>query len=122
MLTASAEELDAIVSDYFAMLALEREGRAFVKRERARALMARIGRSHGSVERKHMNISAVLGELGRPTIKGYKSGDHYQGADHRRRRPFSERQLQPSRSQRVRANRAGLMESAALMLEAPVAC
>jgi hypothetical protein len=34
--------------------------------------MDKIGRTHRSVEFKHMNISAVLRELGLPTIRGYK--------------------------------------------------
>jgi hypothetical protein len=76
----SADELDAIVSDHFAMLALEREGRGFVKSHRAAALMAQIGRTHRSVEFKHMNISAVLRELGMPTIRGYKPKLNFQNA------------------------------------------
>lgn len=73
-------ELDAIVADYFAMLALEREGRAYVKSHRAAALMEQIGRTHRSVEFKHMNISAVLSELGAPTIRGYKPKFNFQNA------------------------------------------
>ena len=42
----SGDELDAIVADYFAMLAAERAGRAYVKAEHGRALMAEIGRTH----------------------------------------------------------------------------
>ncbi|MGH6887812.1 MAG: DUF3883 domain-containing protein [Rhizomicrobium sp.] len=74
------EELDAIVADYFAMLELELAGYPFVKAHRAAALMERIGRSHRSVEFKHMNISAVLSELGRPAIKGYTPLFNFQGA------------------------------------------
>lgn len=76
----SDDELDAIVADYFAMLGEELAGRAYVKRHRAEALMQRIGRTHRSVEFKHMNISAVLAELGLPTIRGYKPKANYQGA------------------------------------------
>ena len=54
----SADELDAIVADYFAMLALDAAGQPFVKAHRARVLMEQTGRSHRSVEFKHMNISA----------------------------------------------------------------
>jgi len=68
----NAEELDAIVADYFAMLAEELAGRPYVKSHHNAALREKIGRLPGSVERKHMNISAVLVELGLPTIKGYK--------------------------------------------------
>jgi len=74
------DELDAIVADYFAMLAAEQAGRAYVKAHHSARLMAEIGRTHRSVEFKHMNISAVLEELGRPTIRGYKPKANYQGA------------------------------------------
>jgi len=42
--------------------------------------MADIGRTHRSVEFKHMNISAVLRELGLPTIRGYKPKFNFQNA------------------------------------------
>jgi hypothetical protein len=75
-----ADELDAIVADYFAMLAAERAGAAYVKAHHSRALMDNIGRTHRSVEFKHMNISAVLRELGLPTIRGYKPKYNFQNA------------------------------------------
>ena len=75
-----ADELDAIVADYFAMLAAEQAGVPYVKSHHAQALMARIGRTHRSVEFKHMNLSAVLSELGLPTIRGYKPKPNYQHA------------------------------------------
>jgi hypothetical protein len=74
------DELDLIVADYFAMLAAEQAGRAYVKSHHSAALMARLGRPHRSVEFKHMNISAVLEELGEPTIRGYKPARNYQRA------------------------------------------
>ncbi|PZO04867.1 MAG: hypothetical protein DCF29_09665 [Alphaproteobacteria bacterium] len=74
------EELDAIVADYFAMLALDAAAQPFVKAHRARALMERTGRSHRSVEFKHMNISAVAAELGLPTVRGYRPLTNYQSA------------------------------------------
>ena len=74
------DELDAIVADYFAMLRAEQSGRPFVKAHHRRALMEEIGRTNRSVEFKHMNISAVLRELGLPTIKGYKPKFNYQDA------------------------------------------
>lgn len=74
----SDEELDLIVADYFAMLAAEQAGQAYVKSRHSAALMARIGRSHRSVEFKHMNISAVLEEIGQPTIRGYRPAWNYQ--------------------------------------------
>jgi len=75
-----ADELDAIVATYFAMLAAELTGRPYVKAHHARDLMARTGRSHRSVEFKHMNLSSVLADLGLPTIRGYKRKDNIQGA------------------------------------------
>lgn len=76
----TGEELDLIVADYFAMLALDAAGQPFVKAHRARALMQRTGRSHRSVEFKHMNISAVVAELGLPHVRGYRPMTNYQGA------------------------------------------
>ena len=74
------DELDLIVVDYFAMLDAERSGRAYVKAQRNRALREQIGRSRGSVEFKHQNISAVLLELGMDWISGYKPAVNYQNA------------------------------------------
>lgn len=74
----TSDELDLIVADYFAMLAAEQAGRAYVKSHHGARLMAQIGRTHRSVEFKHMNISAVLDELGHPTIRGYKPKMNYQ--------------------------------------------
>jgi hypothetical protein len=42
--------------------------------------MARVGRTHRSVEFKHQNISAVLDELGMPWIPGYIPKRNYQNA------------------------------------------
>jgi Domain of unknown function (DUF3883) len=74
------DELDLIVADYFAMLAADLSGQAYVKSRHSAALMAKIGRSHRSVEFKHQNISAVLDELGMPWIPGYKPKLNYQNA------------------------------------------
>jgi Domain of unknown function (DUF3883) len=74
------DELDAIVEDYFIMLAAELSGRPYVKSRHSAALMARIGRTHRSVEFKHQNISAVMDELGMPWISGYKPKRNYQNA------------------------------------------
>lgn len=76
----SGDELDAIVADYFDMLAAEQGGRPYVKARHSARLMAQIGRTHRSIEFKHMNISAVLEELGRPTIRGYRAMPNYQQA------------------------------------------
>ena len=74
------DELDVIVADYFAMLELELTGQAYVKSKHSAALVEEIGRTHGSVEFKHQNISAVLDELGMPWIPGYKPKRNYQNA------------------------------------------
>jgi hypothetical protein len=74
------DELDAIVADYFDMLAADIAGRLYVKARHSAALMVQIGRTHRSVEFKHQNISAVLDELGMPWIPGYKPKRNYQNA------------------------------------------
>ncbi len=74
------DELDLIVADYLAMLRDELTGVPFVKLHRAKAIMELTGRSHRSVEFKHMNISAVLRELSFPTIKGYRPMQNIQRA------------------------------------------
>jgi len=74
------DELDAIIADYFAMLVADLAGQAYVKSRHSAALMAKIGRTHRSVEFKHQNISAVLDELGLPWIPGYMPKRNYQNA------------------------------------------
>lgn len=74
------DELDAIVTDYFAMLEAELAGRPYVKSRHSRILMSQIRRSHRSVEFKHQNISAVLAKLGMAWIPGYKPKTNYQNA------------------------------------------
>jgi hypothetical protein len=76
----SDEENDFIVADYFNMLASELAGARYSKADHNRALQRRTGRSKGSIEFKHQNISAVLGVLGRPTIRGYRARYNVQGA------------------------------------------
>ena len=76
----SDSEVDAIVRDYLSMLELEQTGRHYNKAEHRRGLMEVIGRSKGSIERKHMNVSAVMAALGLPHIDGYKPLGHYQAA------------------------------------------
>ena len=74
-------EVEAAVADYLDMLALEVRGEAFSKAEHNRALRERLdGRSHGSVEFKHQNISAVLIAEGFPYIDGYKPLRNVQAA------------------------------------------
>lgn len=66
------DENDAIVADYFAMLAKELAGQPFSKTAHRRALQDRIGRGEGSIEYIHQNISAVLVGLGETWIVGYR--------------------------------------------------
>jgi hypothetical protein len=74
------DELDAIVADYFEMLAADLAGTSYIKAKHRATLKTRIGRSDGSIEFKHQNISAVLNELGAPWIAGYKPAKNYQTA------------------------------------------
>ena len=76
----SDNEIDAIVGDYFDMLRHEQTGQVFKKAEHRRMLMDTISRSEGSIERKHMNISAVMAALSLPYIEGYKPYRNYQKA------------------------------------------
>lgn len=76
----SAVENAAIVADYLAMLGLDLRGESYNKAARNRALQEHLGRSRGSIEFKHQNISAVLMALGEPWIDGYKPAHNYQDA------------------------------------------
>ena len=72
-------EVEAIVSDYFAMLVAELRGESVNKAARNRALQQLLpGRSRGAIEFKHANISAVMIERGYPYIEGYKPRSNYQ--------------------------------------------
>jgi hypothetical protein len=73
-------EIDLIVADYFAMLRLDLLGEPYVKAQHNAALQKLIGRSRGSIEFKHHNISAVLMRLGEPWILGYKPKANFQAA------------------------------------------
>jgi hypothetical protein len=75
----SVFEVTVAVEDYFNMLRLELLGKSFNKTEHRRSLMTKLNnRSHGSIELKHQNISAVLIEMGIPYIDGYKPRFNYQ--------------------------------------------
>jgi hypothetical protein len=75
----SQEEVEATVADYFEMLLMERRNEPFNKAERNRNLQQLLNqRSHGAVERKHQNISAILIDLGLPYVEGYKPLINYQ--------------------------------------------
>jgi hypothetical protein len=76
----SDREVDLIVADYFDMRDLELLGKPAVKIHRNKALQELTGRSKGSVEFKHRNISAILHKLGEPWIIGYKPLANYQQA------------------------------------------
>ena len=73
-------ELDLIVADYFLMLQDEAVGKPYNKAEHNRLLRQHIGRSEGSIEFKHQNISAVLLKLGGRRITGYLPAANYQKA------------------------------------------
>jgi hypothetical protein len=62
------------------MLEAELAGWPYVKSAYSKALMAKIGRTHRSVEFKPQNISAVLDKLGIPWIPGHIPKRNYQNA------------------------------------------
>ena len=73
------EEIDLIVSDYLSMLTLELIGQPYNKAAHRRTLVARLkGRSDGSVEFKHCNISAVMIQIGFPYLRGYQPRSNFQ--------------------------------------------
>jgi hypothetical protein len=75
----TTEEVEAVVADYFAMLAAEIAGKSYSKTDHRRRLLSLLRRrSEQSIEFKHANISAVLIELGFPYIAGYKPRSNYQ--------------------------------------------
>ena len=62
------------------MLTSEMQGLEYNKSQHRKGLLPKLtARSHGSVEKKHQNISAVLLDLGLPYIDGYKPLSNYQG-------------------------------------------
>lgn len=71
-------EVEAVVADYFAMLEAELSGQKYSKAEHNRRLQQRLGRSKGSIEFKHQNISAVLINFRQPFIPGYLPRQNYQ--------------------------------------------
>lgn len=75
----SREEVEAIVADYLKMLTMELAGQTYSKTEHRRNLQFKLsGRSDGSIEFKHGNISAAMIDLGFPYIRGYKPRVNYQ--------------------------------------------
>ena len=78
-MTWSELEVELIVADYFSMLAAELAGESYSKAQHRRNLMSLLkGRSEGSIEFKHQNISAVLINLGQLYIRGYLPRYNYQ--------------------------------------------
>lgn len=72
-------ENELIVADYLQMLMKELAGQKYNKAERARALMPLLNaRSKSSIEFKRHNLSAVMIELGFPSLQGYKPRPHFQ--------------------------------------------
>lgn len=77
-------ENDLVVADYFDMLTKHRAGIPFVKLHHARKLIEQVEavehvtRSVGSIDRKRMNISAVLEELGQQWLRGFPPFGNYQ--------------------------------------------
>ncbi|SDR87227.1 protein of unknown function [Halopseudomonas sabulinigri] len=75
----SQEEVRLAVADYKRMLVQQLSGQKYSKTHHRRALQSMLnGRSEGSIERKHQNISAILNELECPWIIGYKPLGNYQ--------------------------------------------
>jgi len=76
----SREEVEAVVADYLHMLTQELAGQSYNKTAHRRALKAKLrGRTEGSIERKHQNVSAIMLQLGCPRILGYQPLCNYQG-------------------------------------------
>lgn len=76
----SPTEIAAVVRSYLDMLALELAGQQYSKSAFRDRLIEQLQgtRSKGSIEFKHCNISAVMQQLGYPSIQGYKRRDNFQ--------------------------------------------
>ena len=74
----SEKEIRLIVEDYFSMRKMQLKDIPFNKSEHRRALVSKIGRSEGSIEFKHRNISAILDLLGFEYVSGYLPAKNYQ--------------------------------------------
>ena len=71
---------DLIVADYFDMFGRVEAGEKINRAERNRELQSLTGRNRGSIERKRMNISAVLIDLDMEWMRGFAPNDGYQGS------------------------------------------
>lgn len=77
----SDEENALIVASYLEMLAMELSHVPYGKSAARRELAPRLqGRTDSAIERKHMNISAVLRDLDFVFIRGYQPYSNYQQA------------------------------------------
>jgi hypothetical protein len=75
----SQQEVELVVAEYLAMLTCELTGQTYNKTAKRQQLMTRLpGRTAGSIEFKHANISAVMLELGFPYLRGYKPRANFQ--------------------------------------------
>ena len=72
------QELNVLISEYFAMLRAEMSGQSYVKRRHNEVVVGLTGRTTSSVEFKFCNLSAALIDLGVPHIQGYKPRSNYQ--------------------------------------------
>lgn len=116
----SANEIALIVADYFAMLRMELAGEYYVKAHRNAALQELTGRSKGSIERKHQNISAILQELCAPWVSGYKPLGNYQDALAREIEQVLDTQL-PWQALQPAAALPGVADVGTLFMELPPA-
>ena len=71
-------ENDAIVAAWFDLLRDELRGRPANKAVENRRLQEALGRSRGSIEFKHCNVSAAARGLGLPVVKGYRPRFNFQ--------------------------------------------
>jgi len=74
----SDTENDAAVALYFSMLGNELSEHSYNKAANNRLLQEQTGRSRGSIEFKHCNISAAAKCFGLPIIKGYQPRFNFQ--------------------------------------------
>lgn len=75
-------EVELIVADYFDMLNKQLRAESYSKTEHKKRLAANLGtgRHWESLDPKYQNISAVLQQLGYPTVEGYKPRANFQQA------------------------------------------
>lgn len=108
---------DAIVADYFEMLQSELSKAKYNKAAHNRMLQQKTGRSRGSIEFKHRNVSAVLKGSGEVWIDGYKPAFNYQESLVEAVDRWL--QLHPEWTMRAPITETGFNEASALFLEPP---